>query len=238
MKKCIIGLVPTARLFDTDDYYKDNYLFVNNYAKRVAENGGVPLGVLAADGYAIEESLQACDGFVFCGGNRIFPYHFQAMEHAVQSGKPVLGVCLGMQTMHSYFLVEDEAKRRGWDGPLLALYEAMKKERYMFTEPVEHHWDVHMTRGHIDEAKHPVAVEPGTLLHRLTGRQTLWGATMHRYRITQPSPRLTGSARAADGTAEAIECGERLLGVQFHPEVDREHDALFAHLVRLAGSRP
>ena len=98
----------------------------------------------------------------------------------------------------------------------------------MFTEPVEHHWDVHMTRGHVDEAKHPVSVAPDTLLHRLTGQDTLLGATMHRYRVTQPSPRLTVCARAADGTIEGLELGGRLLGVQFHPEVDTVHDALFA----------
>ena len=228
MKKHLIGVVPTAKLFDTDDYYKDNYIFVNNYAKRIAACGGVPMGVLADDGYALDEALAACDAFVFCGGNRIFPYHFQAMEHAVKAGKRVLGICLGLQVMHSYFIVEDEAKRRGYCGPLLALYEAMKREKYMFTEPVEHHWDVHMTRGHIDEAKHPVQVAPDTLLRRLTGQETLWGATMHRYRVTQPSSRLTVCARAADGTIEGLERGEQLLGVQFHPEVDAVHDALFA----------
>lgn len=228
MKKRLIGIVPTARLFDTDDYYKDNYIFVNNYAKRVAANGGIPLGLLPGDGYALADTLEACDALVFCGGNRIFPYHFQAMEHAVKAGKRVLGICLGLQVLHSYFIVEDEAARRGYTGSLLSLYETMKKERYMFTEPVEHHWDVHMTRGHVDEAKHPVSVAPDTLLHRLTRQDTLLGATMHRYRVTQPSPRLTVSARAADGTIEGLGLGDRLLGVQFHPEVDAVHDALFA----------
>ena len=228
MKKRLIGIVPTARLFDTDDYYKDNYIFVNNYAKRVAANSGIPLGLLPGDGYALADTLEACDALVFCGGNRIFPYHFQAMEHAVKAGKRVLGICLGLQVLHSYFIVEDEAARRGYTGSLLSLYETMKKERYMFTEPVEHHWDVHMTRGHVDEAKHPVSVAPDTLLHRLTRQDTLLGATMHRYRVTQPSPRLTVSARAADGTIEGLEWGDRLLGVQFHPEVDAVHDALFA----------
>ena len=85
-----------------------------------------------------------------------------------------------------------------------------------------------MTRGHVDEAKHPVTVAPDTLLHRLTGQDALLGATMHRYRVTQPSPHLTVSARAADGTIEGLELGDRLLGVQFHPEVDAVHDALFA----------
>lgn len=230
MNKRIIGIVPTARLFETDDLYQDNYLFVNHYALRVVKNGGVPLGLLPVDGYAPKEALDACDALLFCGGSRIFPYHFQAMEHAVKTGKPVLGVCLGMQVLHSYFIVADEARKRGHKGTLLGLYETMKRERYLFTEPVEHHWDVHMTRDNVEEAKRPVAVARDTLLYRLTGQETLLGATMHRYRVTQPSPLLTVSARAGDGTIEALEYGRQILGVQFHPEVDDSLGVLFAWL--------
>lgn len=232
MSMRMIGVVPSARLFETDDLYQDNYLFVNHYAKRVSAHGGAPLGILPVDGRACEQALEACDALLFCGGGRIFPYHFQAMEHAVKTGKPVLGVCLGMQILHSYFIVEDEARRRGHAGALLDLYETMKREKYLFTEPVAHHWDVHMTRDNIEEAKRPVSVAPGTLLSRLTGQETLWGATMHRYRVTQPSPRLTVSARAEDGTIEALERGDRLLGVQFHPEVDETMGVLFDWLCR------
>ena len=39
----IIGVVPTARLFENDDPYQDNYVFVNSYVRRVAEAGGVPI---------------------------------------------------------------------------------------------------------------------------------------------------------------------------------------------------
>lgn len=225
--KPIVGIVPTARLFETDDFYQDNYTFVNNYPKRVAENGGVPMGLLPDDGYALEEALSRCDAFVICGGARIFPYHFQTVEHAVKTGKRLLGICLGMQVIHSYFVVADEAERRCWTGSLLALYEQMKREKYMFTRPVEHHWDVHMTRSTIEETKHPIRVEEGTLLARLTGGGTLRGATMHRYRVDAPSPRLSVCARALDGTIEGLEYNSRILGVQFHPEVDTAFSSLF-----------
>ena len=132
-----------------------------------------------------------------------------------------------MQAIHSYFVVEDEAKRRGWAGPLLALYEQMKRERYRFTRPVEHHWDVHMTRTTIEETKHAVSVAPDTLLARLTGSDVIRASTMHRYRVDAPSPRLTVSGKTADGKIEALEYGGDLLGVQFHPEVDSTFSALF-----------
>ena len=141
--------------------------------------------------------------------------------------KPLLGICLGMQMMNTYFLVAEEAEHRGWDGPLLALFEQMKKERYMFTEPVDGHWDGHITRDNVDRFKHPVHVTPGSRLERLTGKQTILGASMHNYRITHPARSLTVAGRTDDGTIEALEYGEQMLGVQFHPEADDQNDELF-----------
>lgn len=226
-----IGIVPGARLFESDDLYADHYLFVNGYPKRISENGGAPVGVLSSDGYVIARSLDICDAFVFCGGAKFYPYHFQVMEHAAQTGKPVLGICLGMQMMNTYFIVLEEAARRGWKAPLLELFNTMKKERYMFTEPVSGHWNGHITRNAVDSFKHPVHVTEGSLLAHLTGEQTLMGASMHNYRITKPAQALCVVGRTDDGTIEALEYGEQMLGVQFHPEADDRNDALFRWII-------
>lgn len=123
----VVGIVPGAKLFASEDMYADHYLFVNAYPKRISANGGTPVGLLSSDGYVIPEALALCEAFVFCGGARFYPYHFQIMEYAAKSGKPVLGICLGMQMMNTYFLVAEEARRRGWDAPLLDLFEQMKR---------------------------------------------------------------------------------------------------------------
>jgi len=231
MKK-VVGIVPTARLFQNDDFYADNYIFVNNYIKRVVENGGIPVGIVSEDGYAIGEELELCDSFLICGGARIYPYHFQVVDYAVRSNKPILGICLGMQAICSYFQVLTESKRRNYEGSLLELYEQMKKERYMFTEPVEHHWDTAMTRYNIDDTKHRVSIKEGTRLHGLVKSDYIMAATMHKYRVRNVPECLTISAKAEDGTVEAVEYGKNILGVQFHPEVERELDCLFRTLTR------
>ena len=87
----------------------------------------------------------------------------------------------------------------------------------MFTEPVDGHWDGHITRDNVDRFKHPIHVTPGSRLERLTGKQTILGASMHNYRITHPARSLTVAGRTDDGTIEALEYGEQMLGVQFHP---------------------
>lgn len=74
----IIGIVPGAKLFGSEDLYADQYLFVNGYPKRILANGGTPVGILSSDGYAAEDSLSLCDAFVFCGGARFYPYHFRS----------------------------------------------------------------------------------------------------------------------------------------------------------------
>ena len=229
-RKRVVGIVPSGSLFGSEDLYEDRYTFVNHYCLRVAESGGVPMGLLPVDGYLSEAALEQVDAILICGGRRIYPYHLQAVEHAMKTGKKLLGVCLGMQTIHSYLQVEDEALRRNHKGSLLELYETMKRERHMFVLPVAHHWDVHIVRDRVDEAKHPVQLCPDTHIRRLLGTDTVFGATMHNYRINEPSPRLTISGYAADGTIEAVEYGSHVIGVQFHPEVDRTLEPLFRFL--------
>lgn len=222
-----IGIVPSATLFETEDPYRDQYHFVNNYGKRIMDNGGVPVGILPVDGEICEESLELCDGFLICGGRRIHPYHFQLTGYAVAHEKPLLGVCLGMQTIGTWFKVREEAKRRGYTGDLLQLYEQMKKERVMFTLPVEHHWDVQPRRGHMDEAKHEVLLSKDSYLSELLQCHSVRGVTLHHYQLNEAPAELAVSARTKDGTIEGIEKGHRILGVQFHPEADESLDRLF-----------
>lgn len=227
MAKKVIGIVPSAALFETEDPYLDQYRFVNHYGKRIVENGGIPVGILPVDGRVEPSALELCDGFLLCGGRRIFPYHFEITEYAVQKEKPILGICLGMQTIGTWFRVKEEAEKRQFQGSLLSLYEQMKREKFMFTLPVEHHWDVQPRRDYLEEAKHPVSVANGSHLHRLLKMDVVQGVSLHRYQLNGTAHALTVSARTADGTIEGIEYGDKVLGVQFHPEADRCLEALF-----------
>ena len=230
----IIGVVPSARLFATADPYDDRYTFINFYTRRLCDTGAIPMGILGLDGCLPPGAAPACDGFVLCGGAKLWPYHLQILDHAFQTGKPVLGVCLGMQAMSAYFKVREQAALRHWEGSLLALFDRLKQEGYLFTRPVAHHWEVNITRDNIPATKHRVLLQEGTLLRQLLGAECIYGSSMHHYCVNGAPSALRVSALAEDGTIEGLEYRSQMLGVQFHPEVDAECGALFRWLTRAA----
>lgn len=227
----IIGVVPTARLFENDDPYQDNYVFVNSYIQRIAEAGGVPVGLLSVDGTLAPGALESCDALLLCGGRKIWPYHIQAVEHAAQTGKPLLGVCLGLQAVCAYYMIREEAEKRSLHGSAVDLFSALKREKYFFTRPVAHHWDVHLTRATVDAVKHPVRIAPDSRLARILGADSTLGASMHNYRTDHVPAGLRLCAQTDDGCIEGVE-NNTMLAVQFHPEVDSVHEKLFEELCR------
>ncbi len=231
MRKKIIGVVPSAKLFLNEDPYQDRYEYVNSYIARITEAGGIAQGVLPCNGYIYEEALDNFDAFLITGGLQIHPYHFQIVEHCYRTHKKLLGVCLGLQTIHSFFTVLQEKETRQFEGGLLDLYLQMKKEKYMFVLPVENHWQFNITRTQIDPTKHPIQIQKGTLLHKLFQGTTLNVSSMHRYAANNPSSLLSVSAISQDNSIEALEYEDFILGVQFHPEVDHNYMSLFQFLI-------
>jgi putative glutamine amidotransferase len=87
-----------------------------------------------------------------------------------------------------------------------------------------------------------VRTEPGTRTAELIGPRVRVRCHHHQA-VAQLAPGLTVTARAADGTVEALEvdCPSFAIAVQWHPEEDREDARLFAALVTAGqqyGARP
>ncbi|WP_308250017.1 gamma-glutamyl-gamma-aminobutyrate hydrolase family protein [Sphaerisporangium fuscum] len=91
---------------------------------------------------------------------------------------------------------------------------------------------------------HPVALLPGSLLERVTGAGKVSVSCYHHQRVARLGDGLTVTARAADGTIEALEAPALtswLAAVQWHPEDGAHEDpaqqSIFDAFVTAARSR-
>ncbi|WP_458247170.1 gamma-glutamyl-gamma-aminobutyrate hydrolase family protein [Streptomyces sp. MAI_2237] len=89
--------------------------------------------------------------------------------------------------------------------------------------------------------RHPVSFAPGSALTKITGADKAEASCYHHQHVDRPGEGLTVTARAADGTVEAVELPDRqhwFIGVQWHPEDTAHEDPaqqrLFDALVRVA----
>lgn len=225
MKK-IIGVVPASSLGDmTKSTMSDHYRVGNNYTKRVAEAGCVPIGMTPVDNWLSEEAMDLCDGFIVQGGDEFYPYHYQIMHHVLTKGKRYLGICLGEQLIYVYQELKRRVEEQGYEGDLVKAicdYVAAQGPEFSVQEKIPDHRSGAMTRGGEDAAKHDVNIIPGTLLHRLMGRDTMRLASFHYLHTpaTQKLVSINAWSAKGDGVVEGTEYGDKILGIQGHPEVD------------------
>lgn len=171
---------------------------------------GVPLGY-TTDPERLAYYVETMDGFLFSGGVDLDPVMYgeekqfdsveidaerDAFEAAafpliLASGKPILGICRGIQAINVFM-----------GG---TLYQHMEGHRQDVP-------GVNRTQT--------LRVVEGTYLHALTGKDSIRVNTFHHQNVKELAPGLVAQAVSEDGFIEAIHDPSRkfLFGVQFHPE--------------------
>lgn len=201
------------------------------YVRAVQAAGGAPVVLGPILG---EESASALvprlDGLVLTGGGDIDPALYgqpptmalgvdadrdrlerQLVEEALRCELPVLAICRGMQMLNVAL-----------GGTLL-----------------QHLGD---ESGHFDPAgprQHTVIVTPGSLLERVTGCAELTVNSLHHQAVQELAPGLRVIGVDSGGVVEAVEIAgdDRVLGVQWHPELivdEPANAALFSWVVGAA----
>lgn len=198
--------------------------------------GAVPwmIPLLDDDLLTLREIYERLDGLLIPGGVDINPSEYgeavrpecgnldpardrvelQLVRWAIEDGKPVLGLCRGLQVIN--------VASGG------TLWQDLASQN-----PAFHKHDFFPTAGfQRDHLAHEVAIAPNTKLSRLLESTRSPVNSMHHQGIKQLGARLVASAVADDGLIEAVEGdGEAfLVGVQWHPEVFEMADPHSRHL--------
>ncbi len=199
------------------------------YVRAVAENGGVPVILPTVDDdAALQRYVKELDGLVLVGGADIPPsaygqephktveplppqrYNFERKLIALwlADGKPLLGVCLGMQFTNVVCggtLIQDIPTEVG---------ARVNHRKY-----------------------HSVRIEPDSSLAKILGAEKASVFSNHHQAVKDVGKDLKVIAHSEDGVIEALErvTGGFGLFVQWHPEQmdDLHHrDAIYGALVR------
>ena len=200
--------------------FTGNRQFVTNpYIQAIRYSKGLPVILpLVRSDRILDQYTRLCDGFLFCGGGDITPllfgeeprdgngktsitvdlFQIRLMKKILQTGKPVLAICRGMQILS------------------VACGGSIWQDMKMIPGNVLNHMQQSASRSDIS---HRIRTERDSLLRRYIG-SVLYVNSFHHQSVNAPGKNMLVSASAQDGTIEAIELSGHpfALGVQWHPE--------------------
>ncbi len=206
-----------------------NRMFISRgYVEGVNKAGGLAVLLpLSVDEAVLKAAMESCDGFLLSGGPDIDAkyygepnYRFNGginpardrmevyiAERAVAEGKPVLGICRGIQVLNVAL-----------GGSLYQDIHSQIKDRDLLK--------------HSQEAPewypiHDVSVAKASKLWACYGKETLGVNSFHHQAVKLPGTGLKPVSWTVDGIIEAIEHEDHpfAVGVQWHPELMWQEDA-------------
>lgn len=200
--------------------FSDNRQFVTNpYIQSVRYAGGIPLvlPVVRSD-HLLSEYTGLCDGFLFCGGDDITPllfgeepcrgngktdvtvdlFQIRLMKKVLGTRKPVFSICRGMQILS------------------VACGGTIWQDMSLIPGKVLDHIQQSASRA---EVSHRIRTEKDSRIRKYIGSR-LYVNSFHHQAVNAPGKNVSVSARAQDGTIEAVELKDHpfAIGVQWHPE--------------------
>ncbi len=200
----------------------------------ISKFGGIPFVVFEEMEADPRELVETSDGVVIAGGPDVSPilygemphpglgktfyqrdrFEFRLVRHAIEAGRPVLGICRGMQVVNAAMggtLWQDLSEFPGGTGE-------------------------HAQKGDPSDPFHEVQIAEGTRLREVLGDRAVVNSRHHEA-VKDVAPGFCVIAVAPDGVIEAIESETApVLCVQWHPkdlwQRDDKEELLFRLFVR------
>lgn len=208
--KPIIGIV--TRIINKTDTQLN--ITDDNYRRAIIKAGGIPLSILSTcdtcydlDNYTYQELsqenqkdlikvLKLCNGIIFQGGCRVYPYDEFIANYVIKNDIPALGICFGMQLLN---IVDTK------------------------TYPIMKNLNLHNQKQF--QYAHSITINQDSLLFSILKQNQIMVNSRHRYSITKVK-NFKIAATSSDLIIESIYYPQKkfILGVQFHPETMINYD--------------
>jgi putative glutamine amidotransferase len=223
------------------------------YENAVLQSGGIPIIIpISTDRKILAEIVRRVDGVLMTGGDDINPdIYAKNLPRAIRKT-----ICLtpdnGGRDLGELILIDEIFRQRK---PLLAvcrghqLLNVALGGTLLADIPSQvpgalNHQRMDKSQGIV----HEVALTRGSLLSKITGKQTLGVNSTHHQAVLKIAEPLAAVAVSSDGIVEAMElkpdAARRMpfvLGVQFHPErlaeKFAEHRAIFRRFIEVCGKK-
>lgn len=194
------------------------YALRENYLEALSAQGALPIA-LPHEAALAEDYCDRIDGLVITGGAfdvspelygsssvhetvttkaKRTAFEFAITRIAVERNIPILGICGGEQLLNVVL-----------GGTLIQHIPDSVPDALAHEQPGPRH-----------EPGHWITITPGTLLHRIAGRERIEVNSAHHQAVATAAPGMAINAVAEDGVIEGIELPSHpfCLGVQWHPE--------------------
>jgi putative glutamine amidotransferase len=241
-KRAVVG-VPTQTLQTlggVSAQIPPSWVMSQRYVQSLTEAGAIPWLIPLVDDEALRGVYEELDGVFLPGGADIDPASYGTDPHplcdktdpardrvelllakwALEDGKPMLGVCRGMQ------LINIAAGGTLYQDIREQLSGSIKHDYFPFGDE----------RYERDYLAHEVKIEPNARVARFLGAGSVRVNSMHHQGIRDVGRGLRVTAVAPDGLIEGLESdnGHYVVAVQWHPEAlaqDKGMRALFRDFV-------
>jgi putative glutamine amidotransferase len=219
------------------------------YENAVLQSGGIPIIIpISTDRAILAEIVRRVDGVLMTGGDDINPdIYTKKLPRAVRKT-----VCMtpdnGNRDLGELILIDEIFRQRK---PLLAVCRGHQLLNVALggtlIADISSYVPKSLNHQRMDKSRelvHEVALTRGSLLSKITGRQTLGVNSTHHQAVSKIAEPLAAVAVSSDGIVEALELKPELsrrlpflLGVQFHPErlaeKFAEHRAIFRRFIEV-----